>query len=133
MRYLNKEAINERIARTGGFDPKVVAHAADFQFLYLAERIRSGHHDKGVRLPDFGRFMPNERYINYLKTHKMELPELQYLRAKIKKKPPGNVEIEQSYLLRVIDTAIVLYDKLGGEDVYSGKAELGPKSSRPVG
>jgi nucleoid DNA-binding protein len=130
MRYLNKESINERIARRYGLDEKQVAHATDFQFLYLAERIRSGHHDKGVRLPDFGRFVPNAKYIKYLKSHIMELAELQYLRAKTMKRSLGNIDIEKDYLLRVIDTAIVLYDKLGNENVYPGKTELGPKSQR---
>ena len=133
MRYLNKEAIHERIAREQGFDQKIVAHAADFQFLYVAERIRSGHWDKGVRLPDFGRFVPNAKYIKYLKENIMTPPELKHLRAKMMKHGPGDVKINLDYLLRVIDTAIVLHDKIGSEDVYTGKAELGPKSPRTTG
>lgn len=132
MRYLDKDAIIERIAREQGFDKKVVAHASDFQFLYVAERVRSGHWDKGVRLPDFGRFVPNAKYIKYLKDNIMTPPELKYLRAKMMKRDPGDVNINKDYLLRVIDTAIVLYDKIGSENVYTRKTELGPKGSRPA-
>lgn len=133
MRYLNKDAIIDKIARETGLGRKEIAKATDFQFLFVAEKIRAGHWDKGVRLPAFGRFAINTKYLKYLRQHVMTPPELQALRAKIMKRDPGNIKIEKDHLLRIINTALALHDRLGGEDVYVRKAELVPKGQTLTG
>jgi nucleoid DNA-binding protein len=126
MRYLDKDALVERIAREEGFEYDDVWKAVDFQFVYLAERIRAGIFDRGVRLPAFGRFAINEKYLEFLRNHVMNVNELQALRASFAKRSPGDVKINRDRLLTVINTAISLHDQLGNENV-SPKTELGRK------
>ncbi len=131
MRYLNKEALNEQVARESGFDLKTVSHATDFQFVFVAEKIRSGVFDKGVRLPYFGRFSINRLFLNWLKEKMMTPMELNKWIAQLKKQGEGRCQVSVVKLLRLAETTRALYDRLGDEAVDASKVKLGRKSGTP--
>lgn len=133
MRYLNKDVLAERIARESGHDVDVVARACDFQFLFIAEKIRGGNYEKGVRLSNFGLFGINSKYLERVRARIMTIKELQRHRAIFGKRREGMTRVHTDLIKALIDTALALHDRLGDEnDVPSGKAELARKGAAPT-
>ena len=128
MRYLDKDGVSAKIAREKGEDFEVVKHACDFQFLFIAEKIRGGNYAKGVRLTDFGLFGINAKYLKRMRARLMTVKELQRIRAMFGKRSEGMTRIHTDLVMALVDTALALHDQLGDENVPIGKAELGRKS-----
>ena len=129
-RYFSNDAISAQTARKTGIPIDKVAEAVDFQFLYVAETIRSGKFDKGIRLPYFGVFAVNRRYLKYLKEKLMTLQELDKWKRLLKRQGEGRTKVSTVKLLRLIETTIAMYDRIGGENVNAGKADLVRKGHR---
>ena len=130
MRYLSKETIYEKISREDGKSLNVVRAAVDFQFIFVAEKIRGGEFDKGIRLPYFGRFKINRRYLKFMETHRMSVSELKTFRKTIEIQSGRQVKLQKEKILRLIDTAISLYNERGNEDAQANKANLVRKNGK---
>ena len=132
MKLLDKDALYYEIAREMDLDPAVVKEAADFQFRFLAEKIRSGLFDKDVRLPLFGVWKVQRKYLKYMAEQLMERKAVERELFRLRQRYPdgGRVTMTVAVQERLYNTILSLYDRIGDENADAEKTDLVGKSTK---